>query len=165
MQGGWSDTGTGSWRGCAIAIVEKTQNLTGEGPQMQMYPCFERHMRPECSVRALVASPEVAEGLPAETFPGEDLPPRQCPSRREAARRCMRTYTRHRVFVQFAEHTQSSWAEPGEETLLCCFLSLTAVIVNTSLEDYFQKRLKTKVALPGSRPEVLSTPVTSKTQM
>lgn len=44
MQCRWSDTGTGSQRGCAIAIF--TQNLTGEGLNMQNYPSFEWGLRP-----------------------------------------------------------------------------------------------------------------------
>lgn len=44
MQCGWSDTGTGSQRGCAIAIF--TQNLTREDLKMQNYPCFKWGLRP-----------------------------------------------------------------------------------------------------------------------
>lgn len=45
-----------------------------------------------------------------------------------------------------------------------CNPSLTPVIVNKYLEDCFQKHLKIKVLLFKSRPEVLSTAITSKTQ-
>lgn len=60
----------------------------------------------------------------------------------------MKAYKRHQVFAQVAE----TYGAGGNIALL-------------QSQASFQKHFKTKVLLPGSTPEVLSTSVTSKTQM
>lgn len=135
IQRGWSGTGTGSRRGCLIAITEDTQNLTGEGSKMQNYLCFERGMRPwetSCDVlRCCVlcqSSCSIASGCsrsPCRTLSRwgpATLTVTELEGSSSVLHENIRR-SRHQVFVQFARtHTKRSWAELGRELAVALLL-------------------------------------------